>query len=163
LYCNCQVHRDFLITLYYIFIIPNRVSSDENPSIILRSFTADVNPLLIELNHRLSYNIENKYHTIITKVILQSSSFHRGPTWGTWRRAHLSETLRDEGGSGDGVSLSEEALWRGPWWGAPSLGTLCRKCGTEEETAVHIWCECEALASLRHTYLGSFLFKPRGY
>ena len=32
----------------------------------------------------------------------------------------------------------------------------CRKCGTEEETSVHILCECEALASLRHQYLGSF-------
>ena len=40
--------------------------------------------------------------------------------------------------------------------GAPSLVTLCRKCGTEEETSVHILCECEALAQLRHTYLGSF-------
>jgi len=26
----------------------------------------------------------------------------------------------------------------------------------EEETSVHILCECEALASLRHAYLGSF-------
>jgi hypothetical protein len=33
---------------------------------------------------------------------------------------------------------------------------ICRKCGTEEETSVHILCECEALTSLRHTYLGSF-------
>jgi len=33
---------------------------------------------------------------------------------------------------------------------------ICRKCGTEEETSVHILCECEALASLRHSYLGSF-------
>ena len=32
----------------------------------------------------------------------------------------------------------------------------CRKRGTEEETSVHILCECEALASLRHIYLGSF-------
>jgi hypothetical protein len=31
-----------------------------------------------------------------------------------------------------------------------------RKCGTEEETSVHVLCECEALASLRHAYLGSF-------
>jgi hypothetical protein len=32
----------------------------------------------------------------------------------------------DEGGSGSGasLSLSEERLWRGPWGGAPSLGTL---------------------------------------
>jgi hypothetical protein len=42
----------------------------------------------------------------------------------------------DEGGSGEGVSLSEEAPWRGPRWGTPSLGTLCRKCGTEVETSV---------------------------
>jgi len=33
---------------------------------------------------------------------------------------------------------------------------ICRKCGTEEETSVHILCECEVLASLRHAYLGSF-------
>ena len=33
---------------------------------------------------------------------------------------------------------------------------ICRRCGTEEETSVHILSECEALASLRHTYLGSF-------
>jgi len=46
----------------------------------------------------------------------------------------------DEGGSGDEVSLSEEAPWRGPrgGGGAPSLETLCRKYGTEEETSVHI-------------------------
>jgi hypothetical protein len=34
------------------------------------------------------------------------------------------------------------------------------KCGTEEETSVHILCECEALASLMHTYLGSFPLDP---
>ena len=44
----------------------------------------------------------------------------------------------------DAASLSEEAVWRGPWGGASSLGTLCRKCGTEEETSVHILCEGEA-------------------
>jgi len=33
---------------------------------------------------------------------------------------------------------------------------MYRKCGTEEETSVHILCECEALASLRYIYLGSF-------
>ena len=36
----------------------------------------------------------------------------------------------------------------------------CRKCGTEEETLAHILCECEALASLRHTYLGTFFLDP---
>jgi len=33
-------------------------------------------------------------------------------------------------------------------------------CGTEDETSVHILCECEALASLRYTYLGSFILDP---
>ena len=36
----------------------------------------------------------------------------------------------------------------------------CRKCGTEGETSVHFLCECEALASLRHTYLGSLFLDP---
>jgi len=34
---------------------------------------------------------------------------------------------------------------------------LCRRCGAEEETSAYILCECEALASLKHTHLGSFL------
>jgi hypothetical protein len=36
-----------------------------------------------------------------------------------------------------------------------SKDPTCRKCGTEE-TSVHSLCECEALASNRHRYLGSF-------
>jgi hypothetical protein len=36
----------------------------------------------------------------------------------------------------------------------------CRKCGAEDETSTHILCECEALASLRHAYLGSFFLEP---
>jgi len=40
---------------------------------------------------------------------------------------------------------------------------LCRACGVKEENSAHILCECEALASLRHTYLGSFFFGTRGY
>jgi len=38
----------------------------------------------------------------------------------------------------------------------------CRKCGTEEDTSANILCECEALASLRHTYLSSFFLDPEG-
>jgi hypothetical protein len=37
-----------------------------------------------------------------------------------------------------------------------SNNPICRKCGTEEETSVHILCLSEALALLRHTYLGAF-------
>jgi hypothetical protein len=41
-----------------------------------------------------------------------------------------------------------------------SNNPICRKCGTEMETSVHILCECEALAALRYTYLGSFFLDP---
>jgi hypothetical protein len=34
---------------------------------------------------------------------------------------------------------------------------LCWGCGVKEETSAHILCECEALASLRHMCLSSFL------
>jgi hypothetical protein len=37
---------------------------------------------------------------------------------------------------------------------------LCRRCGAEDETSAHILCECEALASLTHVYLGSFFLDP---
>jgi hypothetical protein len=37
---------------------------------------------------------------------------------------------------------------------------LCRKCGAEDETSAHILCRCEALASSRHSHLGSFFLVP---
>ena len=37
---------------------------------------------------------------------------------------------------------------------------LYRRCGVQEETSPHILCECEALASLGHAYLGSFFLEP---
>jgi hypothetical protein len=41
-----------------------------------------------------------------------------------------------------------------------SNNPTCRECGSEEETSVHILCECEAMSSLRHAHLGSFFFDP---
>ena len=38
---------------------------------------------------------------------------------------------------------------------------LCRRCEAQDETSVHILCECEALASLRHMELGSFFLEPK--
>jgi len=37
---------------------------------------------------------------------------------------------------------------------------LYTRCGAEEETSAHVLCECEALASLRYAYLGSFFLDP---
>jgi len=40
---------------------------------------------------------------------------------------------------------------------------LCRRRGTEEDASTHVIFEGNALASLRHAYLGYFLFLgPRG-
>jgi hypothetical protein len=41
-----------------------------------------------------------------------------------------------------------------------SDSTLYGICGAEEETSAHILSECEALASLRYTFLGSFFLDP---
>jgi hypothetical protein len=38
-----------------------------------------------------------------------------------------------------------------------SDSVLRRMCGAEDETSAHIFCECEALASFTHVYLGSSL------
>jgi len=40
---------------------------------------------------------------------------------------------------------------------------LRRRCGAEDETSAHILCECEALASLRYAYMGSFFLMPEDF
>jgi len=42
----------------------------------------------------------------------------------------------DEGGSGARASLSEDAPWRGPRGGAPSLGTLEDMLGKSPDTGI---------------------------
>jgi hypothetical protein len=41
-----------------------------------------------------------------------------------------------------------------------SESPLCRRCGAEDENSAHILCECEALVSLRHVYVGSYFLEP---
>ena len=45
---------------------------------------------------------------------------------------------------------------------AASLGSLFSMlwCGAQEETSASVLCECEALARLRHIYLGSSFLDP---
>ena len=45
-------------------------------------------------------------------------------------------------------------LWG--WYNSP----LCRMCGAQQETSAHIFCDCDVLVTLRHTYLGSFFLDP---
>jgi hypothetical protein len=59
-----------------------------------------------------------------------------------------------------GLLIGHNTLRRHLYVMGVSDNSICRKCGTEEETSVHVLCECEALASLRHSYLGSFFLDP---
>jgi hypothetical protein len=59
-----------------------------------------------------------------------------------------------------GLLTRYNILWRHLHIMVLSSNPACTKCGTEEETSVHVLCEYEALASLRHTNLGSFFLDP---
>jgi hypothetical protein len=60
------------------------------------------------------------------------------------------------------INLSLKRLRGGRYGGGgvSSLGTLFRKCGTEEETSVHILCECEVSASSDIHILVPFFLNP---
>jgi hypothetical protein len=44
--------------------------------------------------------------------------------------------------------------------GLSDSSLLCRRCAAQDETLAHYICECEALASLRHVYLGWSFLQP---
>ena len=37
---------------------------------------------------------------------------------------------------------------------------LCRRCGTREEALAHVLCQCDTLATFRHSYLVSYILDP---
>jgi len=78
----------------------------------------------------------------------------RGPC-STQRQAHNWTQSRVV----TGIFTGHNILRRHLYMMGLSNNLTCRKCGSEEETSVHM-CECEALASLRHAHLGSFFFDP---
>jgi len=59
-----------------------------------------------------------------------------------------------------GLLTGHNTLRRHPYLLGLLDSPLCRKFGVGEETSAHILCECEALASLRHAYLGSSFLEP---
>jgi hypothetical protein len=59
-----------------------------------------------------------------------------------------------------GLLTGHSALRRHLYVMGLSNNPTCRKCGTEKETSVHVLCECETLASIKHSYLGSFFSDP---
>ena len=79
----------------------------------------------------------------------RSVSLHIDPVGGTWRGAPLPGILRVFV-----LTYISGFLYLDPEDVVNLSGVI------EEETSVHVLCVCEALASLRHTYLGSFFLDP---
>jgi hypothetical protein len=103
------------------------------------------------------------------------AAFHgRAPFWGLltdineliihWLCRRSISPHRDPGGEhGRGLPYQGLGGFFDIHTGAPFLepkNVVNLRCGNEEETSVHVLCECEALASLRHAHLHSFFLDP---
>jgi len=78
-----------------------------------------------------------------------------GPCLGA--RARFLSFNRTKSRAVTGLLIGHNTLRRHLHLMGLSGSPLCRRCGAEDETLAHILCECEALASLRCAYLGSYL------
>jgi len=88
----------------------------------------------------------------------QAREFILGPSLGT--RAKFMTFNRIQSMVVTGLLTGHNTLRRHLYLLGLLDSPLCRKCGVGEETSAHIRCECEALASLGHAYLGSFILEP---
>jgi len=88
----------------------------------------------------------------------QAREFISGPSLGT--RAKFIAFNRIQSRVVTGLLKGHNTLKRPLYLLGLLDSPLCKKCGVGEETSAHILCECEALASLRHAYLGSFFLEP---
>jgi len=88
----------------------------------------------------------------------QAREFISGPRLGT--RAKFMTFNRIQSRVVTGLLTGHNTLRRHLYLLGLLDSHLCRKCGVGEETSAHILCECEALASLRHAYLGCFFLEP---
>jgi hypothetical protein len=88
----------------------------------------------------------------------QATELISGPNLAT--RARLLSFNRTQSKIVNGLLTGHSTLRRHLYVMGLSSTPICRKCCTEDETSVHVLCACEALASLRHSYLGSFFLDP---
>jgi len=89
----------------------------------------------------------------------QAREFISGPSLGI--RAKFMTFNRIQSRVVTGLLTGHNTLRRHLYLLGLLYSPLCRKCGVGEETSAHILCECEALASLRHAYLGSFFLESK--
>jgi len=85
----------------------------------------------------------------------QGWEFISGPDLAT--RARLLSFNRTQSRFVIGLLIGHNTLRSYLYTMGMSNNPTCRKCGTEEETSVHILCECGVLALLRRAHLGCFL------
>jgi len=83
--------------------------------------------------------------------------FILGPSLGT--RAKFMTFNRTQSRGVTGLLMGHNTLRRHLHLLGLLDSPMSRKCGVGEETSAHILCECEALVSLRHAYLGSFFLE----
>jgi len=88
----------------------------------------------------------------------QARELISGPNLAT--RARLLSIHRTQSRVVIGLLTGPNTLRRHLYIKGLSNNPICRKCGTEEETSVHILCACEALTSLRCAQLGSLFLDP---
>jgi len=105
--------------------------------------------------------MENQYLVLwrgLCSTQRQALEMISGPNLAT--KARLLSFNRTQPRAVIGLLTGNNTLRRHVYVIGLSNNSTCRKCGTEEETSVHILCECEALSSLRYTHLGSFFVDP---
>ena len=97
----------------------------------------------------------NKYHSILHDW--QARELILGPC--LVARARFLSFNRTQSRSVTGLLTGYNTLRRHLHLMGLSDTPFCWTCGAANETSAHILCECEALASLRHAYLGSFFLE----
>jgi hypothetical protein len=96
-------------------------------------------------------------------VVITKFAFRETPTKSSLgAKAGFMSFNRTQARAVTGLLTGHNTLRRHLYLIGLSDSPLCRRCAAEDETAAHILCECEAMASLRHVYLGSFFLEPEG-
>jgi hypothetical protein len=80
-----------------------------------------------------------------------------GPCLGT--KARFLSFNRTQSRAVTGLLTGHNTLRRHLYLMGLSDSPLCRRCRAGDETSTHVLCKCDALASLRHAYLGSCLLE----
>ena len=105
-----------------------------------------------------TFSISSSLAVSSRPISRQSRELISGPSLGA--KARFLSFNRTQSRAVTGLLTEHNTLRRHLHLMGLSDSPLCRRCGAQDETSAHILCECEALALLRHAYLGSFFLEP---